>query len=434
MTPQDLAGKRVTVMGLGRHGGGVAAARYLAEEGAKVTVTDLASESDLAASLRELANAPIARFHLGGHLEQDFCGTDVVVVNPAVKPDNALVQMARKAGVQISSEMELFLDACRGHLIGVTGSNGKSTTAAMTAAILSAGGRRTWLGGNIGKSLLADLPQIGPDDWSVVELSSFQLHWLSSTARMPEVAVITNCMPNHLDWHPAWEHYVAAKQRLLTGQRPCDAAVLNLEDAEVASWRGLVRGRCMQIPADEEIPTLLVPGRHNRRNAASAAAAAKAAGYDWADILRGLAEFRGLPHRLEFVGEVQGRRFYNDSKATTPEAARAALATFGNVWLLAGGVDKGSDYSGFARAVANQTRGAAFFGAARDALHAMVTRASPLGEMNCVETMREAFQWCWRQSQAGDAILLSPACASLDQFVDYQHRGESFKQLVRALT
>jgi UDP-N-acetylmuramoylalanine--D-glutamate ligase len=431
MDSQDFAGQRVTIMGLGRHGGGVAAARHLVAQGAKVTVTDLAGETDLAESLRALADAPIERFHLGGHLEEDFRDADVIVVNPAVKPDNPLVQIAQQAGARITSEIEIFLKACRGHLIGVTGSNGKSTTAAMIATILSASGQPAWLGGNIGRSLLAELPNIGPDDWAVVELSSFQLHWLSADVRMPEIAVITNCTPNHLDWHPAWEHYVAAKQRLLTGQRPCNAAVLNLDDPGVAAWQSLVRGECMEIPADDELPLLLIPGRHNRQNAAFAAAAARAAGCSDVDIARGLAEFRGLPHRLEFVAEVQGRRFYNDSKATTPEAAQAALATLaGNIWLLAGGVDKGSDYSGFARAVTSRARGAAFFGAARKALHALVASESPACEVYCAETMHEAFDWCWRQSQPGDAILLSPACASLDQFSDYQQRGEIFKQWV----
>lgn len=433
MASQELAGKRVIVMGLGRHGGGVAAARYLAEQGATVTVTDLAGESALAESLRELSQTPIARFRLGGHWEADFSGADIVVVNPAVKPDNKLVQIASDAGAKISSETELFLKACRGRVMGVSGSNGKSTTAAMIAAILSSGGRQAWLGGNIGRSLLPNLSNIGPEDWAVVELSSFQLHWLSPNVRMPEIAVITNCTPNHLDWHPCWEHYVAAKQRLLIGQRPCDKAVLNLDDPEVATWLSQAKGR-VEVPTDRDIPPLLVPGSHNRRNAALAAAAAEAAGYGRADISRGLAGFRGLPHRLEFVGKVHGRRFYNDSKATTPEAAQAALATLaGNVWLLAGGVDKGSDYNNFAGAVAKQTRGAAFFGAVRETLHTMVVRASPAFEAHCVETMHDAFQWCWHQSQLGDAILLSPACASLDQFADYQHRGEAFKQLVRAL-
>jgi UDP-N-acetylmuramoylalanine--D-glutamate ligase len=196
----------------------------------------------------------------------------------------------------------------------------------------------------------------------------------------------------------------------------------------------LVRGRCAEIPAEGELPTLLIPGSHNRRNAACAAAAALAAGCSAQEIIGGLTEFRGLPHRLEYVGEVQGRRFYNDSKATTPEAAQAALATLeGNVWLLAGGVDKGSDYSDFARAVAQRTCGVAFFGAARDALHAQVTKESSDCDVCSTPTMQEAFDWCWRRSQTGQAILLSPACASLDQFVDYQHRGESFKRLVCAL-
>ena len=211
----QLYGQRATVMGLGRHGGGVGAARYLAEQGARVTVTDLADADALADSLDELAGAGIERFHLGGHREADFTEADLVVVNPAVRPDNPFVELARTAGARITSEIELFLDACPAPVIGVTGTTGKSTTAAMIAAALDAAGRRSWLGGNIGRSLLADLPRIRSDDWVVLELSSFQLHWLGENVRWPRLAVLTNFAPNHLDWHGSVEHYRQSKQRLL---------------------------------------------------------------------------------------------------------------------------------------------------------------------------------------------------------------------------
>ena len=286
-------------MGLGRHGGGLAAARYLAEQGAVVTVTDLADAAALAESLSALADVPIAQFHLGGHRETDFIFPDLIVVNPAVRPDSPWVA-ARAASAQITSEIELFLAACPAPVIGVTGTAGKSTTASMIAAIIRAAGRPVWLGGNIGRSLLGELPRIGPDDRVVLELSSFQLHWLSEAARWPRWGVLTNFAPNHLDWHGSVERYRAAKQRLLDHAEDCP------------SWD------------DCDLPPLSVPGRHNRANAALAAGAACAAGADRAAVERGLADFAALPHRLEFAAEIAGRTFYDDSKATTPEAAIAA--------------------------------------------------------------------------------------------------------------
>ncbi len=175
--------------------------RGTALAGAEVTVTDLADEPALAESIAQLGDVRIAKYALGRHHEEDFRTAEIVVVNPAVKPGNRFVQIARQAGAKITSETELFLDACPATVIGVTGTVGKSTTAAMTAAILQAGGRRTWLGGNIGHSLLADLPEIGREDFVVLEMSSFQLHWLSDEARWPGMAVVTNCAANHLDWH-----------------------------------------------------------------------------------------------------------------------------------------------------------------------------------------------------------------------------------------
>jgi UDP-N-acetylmuramoylalanine--D-glutamate ligase len=341
----SYGGRRVTIMGLGHFGGGAAAARWLARQGAVVTVTDLADDNTLADSLAELAGEAIADFHLGGHREEDFRRADLVVVNPAVRPDNRFLEIAGESGARLSSEIELFMEACPARIVGVTGSNGKSTTAGMTAAILAADGRRAWLGGNIGGSLLGQLDRMGPGDWVVLEISSFQLWHLAGDARMPEVAVVTGCSPNHLDWHGSYERYVAAKQRILSGQTPADLAVLNAHDAEVGSWCDLVRGRLLGLPNDDEIPPLCVRGEHNRVNAACAAAAAMGIGCDRAAIARGLGSFRPLPQRLERVAVVDGRTFYNDSAATTPEATVAALeALDAPVWLVAGGHDKGCDF------------------------------------------------------------------------------------------
>jgi UDP-N-acetylmuramoylalanine--D-glutamate ligase len=424
-------GQRATVMGLGRHGGGVGAAQYLAQEGARVTITDLADQGALADSLEELAGAGIERFHLGGHREADFTKADLVVVNPAVRPDNPLVELAQTAGARITSEIELFLDACPAPVIGVTGTTGKSTTAAMIAAALDTAGTRSWLGGNIGRSLLADLPRIQSDDWVVLELSSFQLHWLGENVRWPRLAVVTNFAPNHLDWHGSVEHYRQSKQRLLDHVRQAFQPDSHVDQA--------LSPTCQAGKPDlrwpvADVPVLNVPGRHNRANAALAAAAASAAGADRESIVRGLAEFTGLPHRLQSVAEIAGRLFINDSKATTPEAAIAALESMDRpTWILLGGSDKQVDLSPLAAAAGRRARGAAVYGAVGDTLDQLLAAHAPRLTRYRAESLDEAFDWCWRQSRPGDAILLSPACASLDQFRDYIDRGTAFVRLVEEL-
>jgi len=421
-------------MGLGHFGGGVSAARWLARRGAQVTVTDLADEEVLADSLAALADTSIARVHLGGHCQADFRRADLVVVNPAVRPDSPWLAIARDSGARLTSEIELFLEACPAGIIGVTGSNGKSTTAAMTAAILKADRRTTWLGGNIGTSLLDKLDEIREDHWVVLELSSFQLSHLSRGVRMPEVAVVTNCSPNHLDWHGSYAHYKAAKQRILTGQKSDDLAVLGTPDPEARSWSHLVRGRRLSPVPEAEIPPLSVPGAYNRTNAVCAAAAARGVGCTPEAVREGLASFAGLPHRLELVGVIAGRRLYDDSSSTTPEATIAALdASDGPTWLLAGGSDKGIDFGRLARTLVRHARGAALYGSVRRQLHRRIVALVPDFPCTTVETMDEALCWCWERSRPGDCIVLSPASASHDQFLNFQQRGERFIELVRAL-
>jgi UDP-N-acetylmuramoylalanine--D-glutamate ligase len=430
----DFRNRRVTVMGLGHFGGGLSAARWLARQGAVVTVTDTADEAALADSLAAFNGEPIAEFHLGGHREEDFRRAEMVVINPAVRPNHPLLQVARDCAAILTSETELFLDACPAKIIGVTGSNGKSTTAAMTAAILRAEGRKTWLGGNIGASLLDHLAEIGPADYVVLELSSFQLWHLRPDMPMPHVAVVTSCTPNHLDWHQSYEHYRAAKQRILTGQNQGDLAVLNSHDTEVASWRHLVRGRFLPPVPLAEIPPLSVLGEHQRSNAACAAAAAYGIGCDPASIPRGLQSFCGLPQRLELVAVVDGRRFYNDSTATTPQSTIAALGSLPEpIWLLAGGRNKGFEFHELAAAIVGRARGVACFGSIRQELRALLVARSPDFPCAEFESLAEALRWCWAHSRPGEAIVLSPACASTDQFRNFRQRGETFVELVRNL-
>ena len=480
----NYRGQRVTIMGLGHFGGGVAAARWLAAQGALVTISDAADENALADSLPLLADVPIAAMHLGGHRADDCERAELVVVNPAVRPDSPWLYVARQSGARLCTELELFIENCPAKIIGVTGSNGKSTTAAMIASILKqtlpspfgrgAGGEggRAYLGGNIGGSLLDELPTMTPRDWAVLEISSFQLwHFAPRTPHAPREAsahgvcrihgtVVTGCSPNHLDWHGSFPEYVAAKQRIFSGQTADDFAVLNTFDAEVASWLPLIRGRAVPLPPLDTLPPLSVPGEHNRINAACAAAAAAAIGCDDADIRRGLEMFRGLPQRLEQMATIDDRRFYNDSTATTPESTIAALRSLAgargteevvaktcsipetchrqippspcaaSVWLMAGGKSKGFDFRPLAAEIVRHACGAAFFGSARNELLELVAAVNARFPCVSVETMQEALDWCWRRSRPGEAIALSPACASTDQFRNFRERGQQFAQLV----
>ncbi len=388
----DVKGKRVTVMGLGRFGGGVSAVRFLVERGARVTVTDLLSETELADSLSELDGVPLEGVHLGGHQERDFQSADLVVVSPAVPRDSCYLELARQSGVPLTSEMNLFWQHNCGRVIGVTGSNGKSTTAAILHSILAATGFRCWLGGNIGRSLLPVVDQIASDDWVVLELSSFHLNDLDRLFTSPQIAVVTNFSPNHLDWHHSLDEYRRSKQTILRWQLDQHTAVLNQDDPDVAHWPSNGRrlyfgtqdlGRhgifacgagfpatcgagfpatcgagfpaCHDESAGwEACPTasggsseehvvfrdqrgeqilalsewLTLPGRHNLQNALAAVCTALALGAGPSAVHRGLKSFVPLPHRLEKVAEVAGRTFYNDSLATTPESASIALEAF----------------------------------------------------------------------------------------------------------
>lgn len=453
-----LRDRRVTVMGLGRFGGGVGVVQFLLERGARVTLTDLCSEFELADSLAQIDETRLAGLHLGGHRERDFIETDLVVANPAVRPDNSSLQAARQVGIPVTSEINLFWQANRAPVIGVTGSNGKSTTAAMIDSILRATGRRSWLGGNIGRSLLPVVEEIAPDDRVVLELSSFQLESLAALRASPHIAVITNFSPNHLDWHGSIDAYRAAKQSILKWQTLQDVAVLNQDDEDVAIWptcskslwfgssdlgrEGLfVDGDNIVIRREgnetsirrDEWPA--PPGDHNLTNTLAAACAALAAGADLPSIRCGLAEFEPLPHRLQFVAEVGGRRFYNDSLATTPESAIAALHAFNApIVLLAGGYDKHVDLSAFATAIAENVKAVALMGQTADHLAAKIAVAGDSREIAIArcDSLEAALAWADAQAAAGDIVLLSPGCASYDWFRNFAERGERFMDLVRS--
>jgi UDP-N-acetylmuramoylalanine--D-glutamate ligase len=435
----EWQGRRVTVMGLGTHGGGVAAVRYAARQGAHVTVTDLKPEAELEPVLAELAGVPLRGCHLGGHREEDFREAEIVVANPAVPPRNPWLERARGAGALITTEIALFVQACPAPMIGVTGTIGKSTTAAMIASILAADGRDAHLGGNIGGSLLDRLDHITNRSIVVLELSSFQLKRLNCRTLgrrawgWPDVAVVTSFAPHHLDWHGDCAAYIAAKQRILRFQNDDSLTVLNNGDPQIKSWQPSVRGRLQPMLSPEMLPPLRVLGAHNRVNATLAATAARGLRCGSNCVESGLIAFSALPHRLETVGIVQGRLIINDSKATTPAATCAALEAMDRpVWLLAGGYDQGATFDKLAESIVRHARGACFFGTAAARLHDAASSRACM-PLHCVETLTDAMLWCWSHASPGECILLSPACTSHDQFADYAARGREFVRIAQGL-
>ena len=319
--PVSLVNRRVSVIGLGLFGGGVGVTRWLCGQGARVTVSDQADESQLAESIRALDGLDIT-LHLGAHREEDFLNADLLVVNPAFPKDHPLLQKA--ATVPRTSEINLFLQRCPARVVGVTGSVGKSTTTAMAGEIL-AKKFTTHVGGNIGRSLLEDLPNIQPDHVVVLELSSFQLEDLPLIAASPHLSLITNFAPNHLDRHGTMDAYADAKKNIFRYQNPDDVLILNRSEGATGSWADEAPGRvCWFNPASEPFE-LSVLGAHNQTNAQAAFAIARQFGVDRNLAAEALKRFSGLPHRLQLVAEKNGVRYYNDSKCTTPSGAIVAL-------------------------------------------------------------------------------------------------------------
>ena len=454
----DLAGKRITVMGLGKLGGGVGVTRFLAGAGADVTVTDLKDAKALADSVAALDGLPVT-LRLGGHVDADFAEADAVIVNPAVPDGSPWLAKARDAGVALDTEINLFFQLCPAAILGITGSNGKTTTASLAAHLLEAGPRRVWLGGNIGRSLLEDLAAIAPDDTVVLELSSFQLERLAWTGLSPRVSMVLNLQPNHLDRHASMEAYARAKQPIILSQRPGDAKLLNADCPIVSRWGELGDGRTLFFsvarPVDAgawlegdaalwrdggepvvlfERGDLRLRGAHNLGNALAAAGAAVLCGVPPGAIAPRVRTFQAVEHRLEFVRELDGVGYYNDSKATTTEAAVAALRAFDEpVVLIAGGSDKCLPVSDLAREVALRAmRAVVLLGTTAAQLLGAICRRSSVPV--CVAAdLAAAVRIAREAARPGDVVVLSPGTASYDMFANFEERGETFKRLVEEL-
>jgi UDP-N-acetylmuramoylalanine--D-glutamate ligase len=451
----DLKGVKATVMGLGLNGGGLASARFLAQAGAEVTVTDMKDEAALAPSLAALDGLNI-RFVLGRHDLEDFRGADLVVKNPAVRPDSPYLMAAKR----VESDMSIFLALCPAPVFAVTGSKGKSTTSSALDQALRASGLPSYLGGNITVSPFSFLDELTPRARVVLELSSWQLGDLKGMGVLkPKAAVLTLIVPDHLDRYGTMEAYVADKRLIYADQGPEDWTVCNADDPYGHSFAAETRARPLffgkklpegtfgaAIRADGSAEALLpgmkpfelvpaevrLPGAHSRYNLAAAGLAAWAAGADPAAIARGLAEFGGVEHRLELFLERDGVSWCNDSAATVPEAVAAALSSFDRpIVLITGGTDKVLDFKPHRKAYAKAKRLVLLRGTGTDKLKALLDEDG-IGYEGPYDDIRTAVARAKELAEPGSVAMLSPGCTSFGMFKNEFDRGRSFKEAVLA--
>ncbi len=435
------------VVGLGRTGRD--SARFLAEQGARVLVSDCRPEAELRAEINELSDLAI-EYQLGEARSADLAGVDYVIPSPGVARGNILLQEASARRIPIVSEIELAYRFGRAPVIAITGTNGKSTTTTLVGEILRAAGSKVFIGGNLGVPFISAVSNEW--DWTVLEISSFQLEWVQRFR--PQVAVLLNLSEDHLDRYASFADYGAAKERIFAAQTSSDTAILNRDDARVWEMRRRLNSRVVSfglaeagagvfLAGDElvwrdggaeerfSLGAVKLQGIHNLENMMAAVAATKSIGIARAVIQETLNSFAGLEHRLELVREKDGVAYFNDSKGTNVGAVVKSLESFpGPVILLAGGVDKGGSYAPLQEQIEKKVRRLVLFGAAKEIM------ARALGGLTAtvlVEDLPAAVADAAAHSRAGDVVLLSPACSSFDQFKNYAERGRAFKALVHGL-
>ena len=445
----SLEGLRVLVIGLGRFGGGVGAARWLASQGATVTVTDQARPEALAESIEAVSDLDIA-LHLGGHDLGDLDETDLVVINPAVsKARSPLFQAVLHRNLPWTTEMSLFCERCPGKVIGVTGTYGKSTTCAMLAEALEACRRAgcvdytgVHLGGNIGRSLLTELDAIHPTDLVVLEMSNAQLEDLHTADWASSLAVITNLSPHHLDRHGAYAQYVAAKLKIVGDLRSTGKLVVGEMDSEAEA---IVRrsvadygARLVRVVLPDPPVKLCLPGRHNQANAACVLTVCRQLGLNEAVVRRALRSFEGLPHRLEYLRKLDGVDYYNDSKSTSPAATITAVEALKQPMVaIIGGQRKQTSLTTLAHTLAGKCRLVICTGESGPVLARAIRAAQRQAGRSIAREagdLPEAVEIARAEARPGDAILFSPGAPSFDAYANFVDRGSHFTDIVNALS
>ncbi len=447
----DLQNKRVLVVGLGKSG--VASALFLKARGARVTVSDSKPEAELRDEILLLLDHGIT-VETGGHGDRTFRGQDLIVVSPGVPFDAPQLEQARTLGEPVIGEVELAAQFLPGPMVAITGANGKTTTTTLAGEIIAAGKYPTLVGGNIGTPAITFVDRAQPNTWTVLEVSSFQLETIVSFR--PRIAVVLNITPDHLDRHKTFANYVNAKARIFENQQPEDLAVLNADDPTTADLASRTRAQMFWFSRKKEVekgafvrggsiffrdgkrereimPLLEIPlkGAHNLENVLAGVSIGALVGCQPAQIRDAVRNFKAVEHRLEFVAQIAGVDYYNDSKATNVDATIKALESFpANIHLILGGKDKGSDYSVLNDLLSARVKRVYTIGAAAAKIESQIAGASEI--MPC-QTLDHAVRSASDSAVAGDIVLLAPACASFDQFQNYEHRGRVFKEAVQAL-
>ncbi len=449
----ELHGKKILVVGAGRSG--MAAALFLRQHGAQVTVSDTRDTDKLTRELPILLDAGIA-VETGGHGLLTFQQQDAIVVSPGIALHTPELQQARALGIPMLGELELAAQHLQGSTLAITGSNGKTTTTTLCGEILRASGAPVLVGGNIGVPAIALVEHSQPTGWNVLEVSSFQLETTHSFR--PRIAVILNITPDHLDRHGSMGNYIAAKERIFAHQTADDALVLNADDEHTQHAAIRAQSRVFWFSARRPVrqgafvyqdaivfranehssaqpilPISEIPlkGTHNVENVLASVCAAMLVGVAPETIRAAVAGFRAVEHRLEFTARVQGVDFYNDSKATNVDATIKAIESFPDgLHLILGGKDKDSDYTVLRPLLTERVRAVYTIGAAAEKIAAQIAGAVAIHACGSLE---RAVTEAAAQAKPGETVLLAPACASFDQFENYEHRGRVFKECVLAL-
>lgn len=448
----DLRGKKVLVIGAGKSG--VAVSRFLSGKGAAVVLADANHPDDSRGEWEQLSTEGVQIF-LGGYPKVERGSFDLVVISPGVPLTVEPARDALQKGIPVTGELELAFLFAKAPIVAITGTNGKTTTTMLIGEIFKNAGRNVLVGGNIGLPLVTEVERFGPDDLIVAEVSSFQLE--TAVAFKPRVGVILNITPDHLDRHGTMENYAAAKSKIVARQDPGDFAVLNSDDLPTAALGGALRGRIVYFSRQRALPEgvyvregkiiarfeqieevvcgvneLGIPGAHNLENALAAVAATKVMGVGTDRLAETLRTFKGVSHRLEFVAEINGVRYINDSKGTNPDASIKALEAYKEpIVLIAGGKNKGSDFGLFAEKVKERARVLVVLGQSAQ-LIADAARDRGFKNICYAGDFREAVQLAHRSARPGEIVLLSPACASWDMFKSYEERGNLFKEIVHS--
>jgi UDP-N-acetylmuramoylalanine--D-glutamate ligase len=462
MKLEDFKDKKITVMGLGLHGGGIATVAFLSSLGAKVAVTDLKTKKELAPSLEKLKDLENVEYVFGQHRAEDFTGADMIIKNPSVPWTNKHIKLALEKNIPVEMDASLFFQLCKNPIIGITGTKGKTTTSALVFEILKAAGKNPVRAGSGQVAVLDKLKNLKEDNTVVFELSSWRLSALGRIKASPHIAVITNIFPDHLNYYKTMEEYIADKKYIFLSQKPEDFCVINWDNEYLQKMEPEIKSQVIKFSekplpggrfvysnggtiylndgTDEKevmkISEIKIKGQHNISNVMAAIGAGFAIGANIEQIKQGIQNFHGILHRLEFVRELNDVKYYNDTSATTPESAIAGINSFSEpLFLIAGGSDKNLNMSELAKTIAEKVKSAVFLkGAGTDKIISAMKNS--LGEdknFRIVDSMEKAVELAKAEALPGDVVLLSPGAASFGLFANEFDRGDKFREAVKKL-